>query len=430
MESTFILFISYHSWFRYGRRPHYSELKNFGKLFVVEEPLKIISKDFLSNPYKAISNFLKFSKGVRNDDKYNIKIIRPILLFSAKLKNSNSLLRRVDHLLLSLQMKKFRSKYSNYFCMLTNRFQEWVINGNKNSFYVLDIDDEWSMIGYDEFKRMEIEADMRRLVSKVDLATTVTIELKKKYNLDNKVFFLPNAVDTNHYVPSFDITTNRLKEKNVKELNLEVSFLKYEQNDPRIYLTNLEKMKQFKKPIIGSISGLAGNWSDFKFISKVEELLPSYITMISSGNVHAPTNSLLIDEYENYLKKQRMIYLGYLDYSVLPDFLGRLDVGIVMHRMDPFNKHSAPNKIWAYLAMGLPVVSTDFLNDYDKEIYEGLVNFANTPEEYVEYIVSEYKSNNLEKKKKRRELALRYSTTKRAEKLYNMLIGKANKLSS
>ena len=423
MKETFILFVTSRFWPRYGRQPHYCQLTRFGELIVVEEPVKILSSEFLSNPIRTLLDYFKISKRNRDLEK-NLKILRPILLFSSKLKNSFPSLGSIDHLLLMFQLRKMLTSKNYAFFLLTNRIQEWLIKKRRKTFYYLDIDDEWSMINYDESKRTGIEKDMRRLVRKVDLSTTVSIQLLKKYDFENKVFFLPNAVDTNHYTPNFD-NTERVKEKRIEQLLVDVEFLKDHKDDPKRYSTNLKKMNEFKKPIVGSISGLAGNWSDFAFISKVEKELPSHFNMVSSGNVHPPTNSKFIREYEEYLSKQRMSYLGFLDYSVLPDFLKFLDVGLVMHRMDEFNTHSAPNKIWAYLAMGLPVVSTDFLTEPDKEIYEGLVNFAKTPEEYVNYIVEEYQSDNLEKKKKRRELAVKYSTANRIEKLYNMLIYKA-----
>ncbi|HVO75771.1 MAG TPA: hypothetical protein VMT35_17220, partial [Ignavibacteriaceae bacterium] len=143
MDATFILFISFRSWLRYGRRPHYSELARFGKLIVVEEPLKILSKEFLINPFKSISQYFKFSKGIRSDYKYDIKIIRPILLFSSKLKNASEWLNLIDHLLLSLQFRK-EKKSNTTFYLLTNKMQQWIVKKKRNSYYYLDIDDEWS----------------------------------------------------------------------------------------------------------------------------------------------------------------------------------------------------------------------------------------------------------------------------------------------
>ena len=94
--------------------------------------------------------------------------------------------------------------------------------------------------------------------------------------------------------------------------------------------------------------------------------------------------------------------------------------------MDEFNTHSAPNKIWAYLDMGLPVVSTNFLTEPDKEIFEGMVSFANTPEEYVEYIVYAYENDSQELKIKRRRLAVKNSTFNRAKKIVNIFKEKLN----
>jgi len=425
MKPTFVLFIAFRSWLRYGRRPHFSELAGIGNLIVVEEPLKIFSKEFLRDPIKSILNYIKYSSGIRKDCRYEIRIIRPILLFSSKLQYSYTLFNRIDHFILSFQLRKVKVAGDRYFYMLTNLSQEWLIKKNPKIFYYLDIDDEWSMITYEKSLRNNIETNMRRFIEKIDLATAVTIKLQRKYNNDNKVYFLPNAVDVNHYSPCFLSGDNRVKEKSIDELSVNIDFLKKGKNDPRIYLTNLDKMKNIKKPIAGSISGLSGNWSDFGFMHKVEKLLPYEFSLVSSGNIHPPTNPSFAGEYKDYMSSQRMLYLGYVDYSALSDFLKFLDVGIVMHRMDEFNKHSAPNKIWAYLAMGLPVVCTDFLNDYDKDIYEGLVNFAKTPEEYVEFIVNESQTNNIEKRKKRRELAERYSTIKRAERLYKMILVKS-----
>ena len=127
MKLVYILFANSKSWFRYGRKPHYEELSKFGKLLVVEEPLKLFSKEFFKNPLKVLRNYFKYSSGLRNDTKYNIVIIRPILLFSSKLKNKSNFLKTIDLLLLNFQMKKFNIKSESKILLLTNRFQKWII---------------------------------------------------------------------------------------------------------------------------------------------------------------------------------------------------------------------------------------------------------------------------------------------------------------
>jgi len=423
---TFVVFIHYRTWFRYTRRPHFSELSKFGKLFIIESPLIFFSKEFLGSPLTNIKNYLKYSLGFRKDTRNNVEIVRPILFFPGKLKEKFVLIKIIDLALLKIQLRFIKKNEGLRINFITSKSLKWLVSKNGKEFWILDINDDWSLMGYDKSKEEKIIAEVKNLISHLSMATAVTKKLTDKFNVDNKTIFIPNAVDTNHYVPNFENENIKLKEESVHNMFSDISFLKKEENDPRLYLTSLEPMKNMKKPVIGSYSGLSGNWSDFAFVARVEKLVPYEYSMVCSGNIHPPTVAEYIEEYKNYLTAQRMIYLGYVDYSVLPDFLAMLDVGLVMHRMDEFNTHSAPNKIWAYLAMGLPVVSTDFLTEPDKEIYEGLVSFADTPELYVQMIIEACKNDNLELRKKRRELAVRNSTLNRAEKLVNVMKKKLN----
>jgi len=420
-QITFIVLLHFRAWIRYTRRPHFSSINKFANLIVVESPLIIFSNDFFRNFLVSIKNYLRYSKGIRTDKRSGAKIVRPILIFPEKLKNKFLLLSKIDSLVLNKSLNKALSgKYSNSVLCLTSRSQKWIIPKFKNHFLMLDINDEWSMMPYDKDRRPEIEKDVRKIIQNIDLATAVTEELKNKYNEKNNVEFIPNAVDVSHYCPKFDKCTEGKKEESIHEI-VDLKFIEKEKNDPRKYETDLSIFQKHKPPFVGSYSGLSGNWSDFAFMSEVEKLLPSEFTMIASGNIHPPSHPNYQSEYKNYLANQRMLYLGYVDYSSLPNFLEKLNVSLVMHRADDFNIHSAPNKIWAYLAMGLPVVSTDFLNEPDKIIYEGLVKFAKTPREYVDFIIDEYNSDTIEKKMLRRRLAIKYSTDNRAKKIIDLI---------
>lgn len=418
---TFIVFIHYRTWFRYTRRPHFAPLAKFGKLYIIESPLVLFSKEFLSSIFSSLKQYFKYSFGFRKDERSGAEVFRPLLFFPSSIKNKNRFFNKIDTGLLKFQLQKIYKNPGFKINFITNRSNKWLINKNANNFWILDINDDWSLMGYDKSEEDKIKDEVKELIKRIDLATVVTKKLTRKFNFENKAVFVPNAVDVNHYKPSFDHEFEKVEEENIREKFNDLSILRKEKDDPRLYLTSLDPMDKMKKPIVGSYSGLSGNWSDFAFIEKVEKLLPKEFTMVSSGNIHPPTFPAYIEEYKSYMKNQRMIYLGYVDYSILPEFLSKLDVALVMHRMDEFNTHSAPNKIWAYLAMGLPVVSTDFLTEPDKEIYEGLVNFAKTPEEYVKYIIEEFQSDNPEKKRKRRELAVRYSADNRASKLVDII---------
>ncbi len=422
-ENRFCFIVHLHtkSWLRYTRRPHFSPLGKHGNLIVVEKPLALFSNDLLSDFFGNLKLYFKFYSKIRRDESNNIVIIRPVLIFPNEFKNKFSVFGKIDLLLLQFQLKKFISGCRIRIHFLTSRHEKWIIENRNGSKFILDMNDEWSMMPYKENLRPIIEKETRTIIKLTDLTTVVTKKLEEKYQYKNKVVFVPNAVDVKHYKPQFAKDTERIIEKPVSELVDDLRIVKKQKNDPRLHSTDLSIFDELKSPIVGSYSGLSGNWSDFKFIHTVEKLLPEQYTMIASGNIHPPTSGKFMDEYHEYIKNPRMIYLGYVDYAKLPDFLEHLDVGLVMHRADDFNIHSAPNKIWAYLAMGLPVVSTDFLTEPDKEIYEGLVKFAKTPEQYVEFIIESYENDSQELKERRRDLAVRYSTEARAGKLVRII---------
>jgi len=423
-DFCFLIHLHAKSWLRYTRRPHFSPLSNFGKLIAIERPLSIFSKDFFNGFFENLKLYFGFSVKKRVDERSGALIIRPLLLFPNELKNNYKFARAIDLLLLNFQTKKLTGNCTKKINFLTSRHQKWIIKKNTNQKYILDMNDEWSMMPYNEKIRPLYERQTRETIELADLTTTVTLKLKEKYDTGGKVIFLPNAVDVRHYKPEFAKDTERVEEKPVSELVNDLRIVRKQKNDPRLHKTDLSIFDNLESPIVGSYSGMSGNWSDFKFIHTVEKLLPGNYTMIASGNIHPPTSEKFMDDYREYVKNPRMIYLGYVDYAKLPDFLEHLDVGLVMHRADEFNTHSAPNKIWAYLAMGLPVVSTDFLTEPDKEIYEGLVKFAKTPEEYVRYIIESYENDSPGLREKRRELAVKYSTEARAERLVKIILEK------
>ncbi len=423
-DFCFIIHLHDKNWLRYTRRPHYSPLSNFGKLIIIENPLTLFSAEFLSDFITNLKIYLKFHSTNRRDKRSNAQIIKPVLLFSDEFKCKFKPAIYIDLFLINRHIKKLSLNCSKKIHFLTSRHQRWLIRKNTYHKYILDMNDEWSMMPYNEKIRPLFERQTREAIELADLTTTVTIKLKEKYETGDKVVFLPNAVDVRHYKPKFAKDTERIEEKPVNELVDDLRIVRKQKNDPRLHKTDLTIFNRLKSPIVGTYSGMSGNWSDFKFIHTVEKLLPENYTMIASGNIHPPTSEKFMDEYREYVKNPRMIYLGYVDYAKLPDFLEHLDVSLVMHRADEFNTHSAPNKIWAYLAMGLPVVSTDFLTEPDKEIYEGLVKFAKTPEEYVRYIIESYENDSPGLREKRRELAVKYSTEARAERLVKIILEK------
>jgi len=66
---------------------------------------------------------------------------------------------------------------------------------------------------------------------------------------------------------------------------------------------------------------------------------------------------------------EKVEHLGWKDPYAIPEFLSRADVGIICFLPKPNHIKSMPNKLFEYMAAGLPVIASDF--PLWKEVVEG-----------------------------------------------------------
>ena len=402
------------AWARYTRRPHYAPLAQHGRLTVVESPLVLFSRDVLRAPLASLRGYWQYARRARRDGRSGATVVRPLLMFPARFRSGSRLARRLDRGLKQRALKASRQENGHGVHLLTSLHQGWLIEAMQDgATYLLDMNDDWSLAGEPApARRSLLEDDIRSLAKEVDIFTAVTRALIGKYG-DARPWsrWLPNCVDTTHYVPAFETETKRVDEPAV---DLPPAYLAGGARTARGYGADLSMLGRKTGPFVASISGMNGMWSDYRFMAEVERLAPAAWQFVSSGTLSAPARADLREDYERYVAGRRTHFMGYLDYRVLPDFLERVNVGIVTYRMSELNRFAAPNKIWAYLAMGLPVVSIAFAGEEDQALYEGLVAFCKTPEEFVAAIARALEEDSLELKKRRRALAERYSAVNRA----------------
>jgi hypothetical protein len=106
LRISFFVFINFKTWFVYTRRPHFAELHNFGELNIIQNPMVIISGEFLKNIFQSIYFYFKYSRKIKKDERCEANLIRPILIFPVSFKNKYPLLNRIDYFLLNFQIKK------------------------------------------------------------------------------------------------------------------------------------------------------------------------------------------------------------------------------------------------------------------------------------------------------------------------------------
>ena len=104
------------------------------------------------------------------------------------------------------------------------------------------------------------------------------------------------------------------------------------------------------------VAGFVGHLNERSDLGLLEAVVDAGTQLLLVGPI---ADTLAGPRLERLLARPGVQAVGAQPYEDLPDWLGRMDVGLVPYRDDEFNRWSFPLKTLEYLAAGLPVVSTD-----------------------------------------------------------------------
>jgi glycosyltransferase involved in cell wall biosynthesis len=101
------------------------------------------------------------------------------------------------------------------------------------------------------------------------------------------------------------------------------------------------------RPIFLYVGSMWGEWFDWKLLLRVAYAFPSAsVTLLGDYRGECPA------------KLPNLHFLGLKRQTELPAYLAHADVGIIPWKRDCITAATSPLKVYEYLAMGLPVVST------------------------------------------------------------------------
>lgn len=219
-------------------------------------------------------------------------------------------------MLKSLSLLYFQSSKIDIWLFCEPFYSSFVLPLIREGRIVYDCADESS--GFSNVSPYIVGAE-ENLIRKSSLITVTSTRLFKKIERINKnCFYVPNAVDFEHFHSATQI---KKKPKEIENL---------------------------KNPIIGFI-GAIYDWIDIDLICRLAEVHPEY-SILLVGPVHFGQNRLK--------KHSNIITVGTKRYELLPQFLSFMDVCLIPFRINKLTLASNPIKLYEYLAAGKPVVST------------------------------------------------------------------------
>ena len=197
-----------------------------------------------------------------------------------------------------------------------------------------------------------------------------------------KLVFACNGVDYDHYQ------------------NIDKSF-KFD----KIFQTILDE----KKPIIGYYGAFA-SWFNYDMVRYLAETKKEYNIVLIGTKYDNSLEKSKIEDLEN------VYFLGTREYKILKNYAAKFDVCTVPFIINDITKATSPLKIFEYMALSKPIVTTamDECKKY-KSIF-----IANNNQEFVELVEKALKLN--------REENLEYFETLRQEALENTWENKARKI--
>ncbi|MFI6455612.1 glycosyltransferase [Streptosporangium amethystogenes] len=182
---------------------------------------------------------------------------------------------------------------------------------------------------FPESDRPTIEALERGLLERSDHVVYVSTALmdEERRMTGDRAYFLDHGVDTDHF---------RRRPESEQPADI----------------------RAISGPRVGFFGALDDYLVDFDLLERIAVELPD-VSLVLIGDATVPM--------ERLTRHPNVHWLGFRPYESIPGYGSGFDVAIMPWLDNPWIKHSNPIKLKEYLALGLPVVSTDF---------QELVNYA------------------------------------------------------
>lgn len=190
------------------------------------------------------------------------------------------------------------------------------------------------------------------LVKHAQIVLTLTKELCRRFKKFNQnTFYFPSAVDIEYFE---NIRNNDSEEP------ADLSFI--------------------KKPRLGIVGYLDGNIIDTDLLDRIAKMDDREWSIVLIGPLFKKAKTLVKLKREN----KNVYFLGEKPSALIPLYLKYIDICLVPYVRNKFTNNISPLKLYEYLAMGKPVVSTLFSDDLNN--CKDVVGIASNKEEFLKLV--------------------------------------------
>lgn len=173
-----------------------------------------------------------------------------------------------------------------------------------------------------------------------------------------------------------------------------------------------EELRDLPRPIIGYI-GSVHRHVDMKLLSRIADAHPNGSVVIAG-----PTQVDLAPLRAH----PNIVLLGARPHGDLPALVAAFDVGLIPYARNPYTETVNPTKLYEYLAMGVPVVSTDLPEVIAQQLPPFALRLARDHEQFLQGLREALEAPDPLDQARRRRIALDHDWKTVVEKIASLIV--------